>query len=79
MPKFQETSRLMTEPVPGIQAVPAEDNARYFQVAVAGPKDVRKNIISILLFWGCGLFFFFYILAGQLCRLVQCVIIISNV
>lgn len=37
---LQETQRLMNEPVPGIQAVPDESNARYFKVVVAGPKDV---------------------------------------
>ena len=37
---LQETQRLMAEPVPGIQAVPDETNARYFKVVVAGPKDV---------------------------------------
>ena len=37
---MQETQRLMNEPVPGIQAVPDESNARYFKVVVAGPKDV---------------------------------------
>lgn len=31
----------MTEPVPGIKASPDEQNARYFHVVVAGPKDVR--------------------------------------
>ena len=32
----QETQRLMAEPVPGISAVPDEQNARYFHVVVAG-------------------------------------------
>jgi len=36
---IKETQRLMAEPVPGIQAVPDESNARYFKVVVAGPKD----------------------------------------
>lgn len=36
----------MQEPVPGIQAVPDESNARYFKVVVAGPKDVSK-ILSL--------------------------------
>ncbi len=35
---FQETQRLMQEPVPGISAVPDETNARYFHVVVAGPE-----------------------------------------
>ena len=38
---LQETQRLIAEPVQGIQAVPEDDNARYFHVVVAGPKDVR--------------------------------------
>jgi hypothetical protein len=32
----QETQRLMQEPVPGINAVPDDNNARYFHVVVAG-------------------------------------------
>lgn len=39
---FQETQRLMQEPVPGIQAIPDEQNARYFHVVVAGPEGVRN-------------------------------------
>lgn len=31
----------MAEPVPGISAVPDENNARYFHVVVAGPEGVR--------------------------------------
>ena len=34
----QETQRLMQEPVPGISAVPDDNNARYFHVVVAGPE-----------------------------------------
>ena len=30
----------MTDPVTGIQAVPDDNNARYFHVVVSGPKDV---------------------------------------
>lgn len=30
----------MSEPVPGIKAVPDEHNARYFHVIVNGPSDV---------------------------------------
>lgn len=37
---FQETHRLTAEPVPGIEAVPDDSNARYFHVVVAGPKEV---------------------------------------
>ncbi|KAI1392083.1 ubiquitin-conjugating enzyme E2 35 [Hypoxylon trugodes] len=33
----KETERLMTEPVPGISAVPHEDNLRYFDVEIHGP------------------------------------------
>lgn len=35
----KETQRLMAEPVPGIKAVPHEENARYFDVVVEGPKE----------------------------------------
>ena len=35
---YQETQRLMQEPVPGISAVPDDGNARYFHVVVAGPE-----------------------------------------
>ncbi|KAL5516572.1 hypothetical protein EMCRGX_G001945 [Ephydatia muelleri] len=35
----KETERLMKEPVPGIIAIPDEQNARYFHVQVDGPKD----------------------------------------
>jgi len=37
---LQETQRLMQEPVPGISAVPDENNARYFHVVVAGSLDL---------------------------------------
>lgn len=33
----QETERLIADPVPGIQAVPHEDNLRYFDVKIDGP------------------------------------------
>lgn len=36
---MKETSRLMSEPVPGITALPDEHNGRYFHVTIAGPKD----------------------------------------
>lgn len=36
---IKETQRLMQEPVPGIKAVPDEQNARYFHVVVAGPSQ----------------------------------------
>lgn len=41
---FQETQRLMQEPVPGISAVPDEQNARYFHVVVAGESEVVQEI-----------------------------------
>ncbi|EMR65379.1 putative ubiquitin conjugating enzyme protein [Eutypa lata UCREL1] len=34
----KETERLMTEPVPGISAVPHDDNLRYFDVEIHGPQ-----------------------------------------
>jgi hypothetical protein len=34
---IKETERLQSEPVPGISALPHEDNARYFDVMVQGP------------------------------------------
>ncbi|RQM06522.1 hypothetical protein DH86_00003239 [Scytalidium sp. 3C] len=34
---IKETERLMAEPVPGISAVPHEDNLRYFDVTIHGP------------------------------------------
>lgn len=33
----QETERLVSDPVPGITAVPHEDNLRYFDVTINGP------------------------------------------
>lgn len=36
---IKETMRLVQEPVPGIQAIPDENNARYFHVTVKGPSD----------------------------------------
>ncbi|KAJ1529412.1 hypothetical protein ONE63_006192 [Megalurothrips usitatus] len=35
---IKETQRLLQEPVPGISAVPDENNARYFHVIVTGPE-----------------------------------------
>lgn len=34
---YQETERLITDPVPGITATPHEDNLRYFDVTLTGP------------------------------------------
>ncbi|CAH1277251.1 UBE2N, partial [Branchiostoma lanceolatum] len=36
---IKETQRLSHEPVPGIIAVPDEQNARYFHVDVTGPSE----------------------------------------
>jgi ubiquitin-conjugating enzyme E2 N len=36
---IKETERLMAEPVPGISAVPHEDNLRYFDVSIHGPSQ----------------------------------------
>ncbi|WEW56721.1 ubiquitin-conjugating enzyme E2 [Emydomyces testavorans] len=36
---IKETERLMAEPVPGINAVPHEDNLRYFDVKIHGPSQ----------------------------------------
>mmetsp|Transcript_21813 Transcript_21813/g.33545 ORF Transcript_21813/g.33545 Transcript_21813/m.33545 type:complete len:152 (+) Transcript_21813:46-501(+) len=36
---IKETQRLEQEPVTGITAKPYEDNLRYFNVVIAGPKD----------------------------------------
>jgi len=36
---IKETQRLLAEPVPGISALPDEQNARYFHVVVAGPAE----------------------------------------
>ena len=35
----KETQRLTQEPVPGITAIPFEDNMRYFNVIISGPDD----------------------------------------
>ena len=36
----------MKEPVPGIIAIPDEQNARYFHVQVDGPKDVSLCVVA---------------------------------
>ena len=47
----QETQRLMADPVPGISAIPDEQNARYFHVIVAGqcgwPREVLDGGVSV--------------------------------
>lgn len=35
----KETQRLVSDPVPGITAVPLEDNLRYFEVCIDGPSS----------------------------------------
>lgn len=37
----------MAEPVPGISAVPDEQNARYFHVVVAGMRFCFNKLISL--------------------------------
>ena len=44
---FQETQRLMQEPVPGISAVPDDQNARYFHVVVAGKLHLSFEVSAI--------------------------------
>ncbi|KAM9886611.1 hypothetical protein OXX79_014084 [Metschnikowia pulcherrima] len=34
---IKETERLVSDPVPGITAVPSEENLRYFEVTIDGP------------------------------------------
>lgn len=34
---IKETERLVSDPVPGILAIPSEDNLRHFQVKIEGP------------------------------------------
>ncbi|CEP22004.1 K10580 ubiquitin-conjugating enzyme E2 N [Cyberlindnera jadinii] len=34
---IKETERLVSDPVPGITAVPSEENLRYFNVTIEGP------------------------------------------
>lgn len=36
---IKETQTLYKDPVPGISAVPHQDNSRYFDVVMVGPKD----------------------------------------
>ena len=50
----KETSKLVQDPVPGIEAIPDEKNARYFHIKVFGPVDSPyengKNVKSGSLF-----------------------------
>uniref|UniRef100_A0A915EH01 UBC core domain-containing protein n=1 Tax=Ditylenchus dipsaci TaxID=166011 RepID=A0A915EH01_9BILA len=36
---IKETQRLLQDPVPGISAIPDDNNARYFHVIIAGPDE----------------------------------------
>lgn len=36
---IKETERLVAEPVPGINAIPHDDNLRYFDVSIHGPSQ----------------------------------------
>lgn len=49
---FQETQRLIAEPVAGISATPYADNLRYFAVAIEGPGDspYEKGVFNLELF-----------------------------
>ncbi|KAM5510953.1 ubiquitin-conjugating enzyme E2 35 [Fusarium oxysporum f. sp. phaseoli] len=49
---IKETERLMAEPVPGISAVPHEDNLRYFDVQIHGPAQspYEGGVFSLELF-----------------------------
>ncbi|KAF3491373.1 uncharacterized protein GIQ15_00890 [Arthroderma uncinatum] len=44
---IKETERLMAEPVPGINAVPHEDNLRYFDVRIHGPTQSPYEALQI--------------------------------
>jgi len=48
----KETQRLMSEPAPGISAVPFKDNLRYFNVIMAGPdaSAYQNGIFKLELF-----------------------------
>ncbi|KAJ5612163.1 Ubiquitin carrier protein [Penicillium lagena] len=50
---IKETERLMAEPVPGINAVPHEDNLRYFDVSIHGPAQSPYEGMSARLFDRC--------------------------
>ncbi|KAJ9663125.1 Ubiquitin-conjugating enzyme 13 [Coniosporium apollinis] len=43
----KETERLMAEPVPGISAIPHEDNLRYFDVQIHGPSSSPYEVRSL--------------------------------
>ena len=48
---WQETQRLVADPVPGIHAMPDENNARHFHVVVAGPVKVNLLCTIPVKFW----------------------------
>ncbi|KAF2447024.1 ubiquitin-conjugating enzyme [Karstenula rhodostoma CBS 690.94] len=49
---IKETERLSKEPVPGISAVPHEDNLRYFDVTIDGPAQspYERGVFKLELF-----------------------------
>ena len=64
---LHETQRLKQEPVPGIDAMPDESNARYFHVIVMGPKDVSAANIGLDGFCICYSSFQFFCLEMNIC------------
>ncbi|XP_068714263.1 ubiquitin-conjugating enzyme E2 N-like [Montipora capricornis] len=48
----KETQRLLAEPVPGIHAIPSEQNARYFKVSIEGPSQspYENGVFNLELF-----------------------------
>lgn len=50
--EWQETQRLIAEPVPGISATPYQDNLRYFAVAIEGPSETpyERGVFQLELF-----------------------------
>lgn len=53
---LNETRSLLSDPTPGISAVPDEKNARYFHAMIAGPKDspFESGIFKLELFLAEG-------------------------
>ena len=47
---LKETQKLTQDPVPGIEAVPDEKNARYFHIKVFGPADSPYENGNLFLF-----------------------------
>eukprot|EP00286_Rhodomonas_abbreviata_P025096 CAMPEP_0181314950 /NCGR_PEP_ID=MMETSP1101-20121128/15101_1 /TAXON_ID=46948 /ORGANISM="Rhodomonas abbreviata, Strain Caron Lab Isolate" /LENGTH=149 /DNA_ID=CAMNT_0023422097 /DNA_START=108 /DNA_END=557 /DNA_ORIENTATION=- len=48
----KETQRMLQKPDPGISATPHDDNARYFNVIIAGPQDsaYERGVYKLELF-----------------------------